>query len=273
MGFDPAPGTIACWDNGECMPRFGNEEWCYNAAEWKQCVTKDWMWCRCKGEQCALDKVDPQHESCEAYCKAKGVREENIYLWLDFSSIDQDDEDGLVRGVNSLALYVCSSDAFVSIDHADYFDRGWCLMECMFADCSKVPRFKFTTRRHLTEARNELLQLRPVQPARPLALAARRRVGLREQLREVGRAELVDVVGLRAEHLARERLQDRRKVLWHRELLAVLGRHAAQRRAATGCAAGAALLLCLAATEQLRFRGSGCRRQESAWCGQAAQIF
>ena len=69
--------------------------------------------------------------------------------------------DGLVRGVNSLALYVCSSDAFVSIDHADYFDRGWCLMECMFADCSKVPRFKFTTRRHLTEARNELLELRP----------------------------------------------------------------------------------------------------------------
>ena len=54
MGFDPAPGVLACWDNGECMPRFGNEEWCYNAAEWKQCVTKDWMWCRCKGEQCAL---------------------------------------------------------------------------------------------------------------------------------------------------------------------------------------------------------------------------
>ena len=100
-------------------------------------------------------------KACEAYCKAKGVGEENIYLWLDFSSIDQDDEDGLVRGVNSLALYVCSSDAFVSIDHADYFDRGWCLMECMFADCSKVPRFKFTTRRHLTEARNELLELRP----------------------------------------------------------------------------------------------------------------
>ena len=53
-------------------------------------------------------------KACEAYCKAKGVREENIYLWLDFSSIDQDDEDGLVRGVNSLALYVCSSDAFCS---------------------------------------------------------------------------------------------------------------------------------------------------------------
>ena len=76
MGFEPAPGTIACWDNGECMPRFGNEEWCYNAAEWKQCVTKDWMWCRCKGEQCALDKVDPSHESCEAYCKEEWGGEE-----------------------------------------------------------------------------------------------------------------------------------------------------------------------------------------------------
>ena len=39
--------------------RVRGTRWCYNAAEWKQCVTKDWMWCRCKGEQCALDKVDP----------------------------------------------------------------------------------------------------------------------------------------------------------------------------------------------------------------------
>ena len=96
----------------------------------------------------------------QAYCKAKGVREEQLYLWLDFSSIDQDDEDGLVRGVNSLALYVCSSDAFVSIDHADYFDRGWCLMVHV-RRLLEGPALKFTTRRHLTEARNELWELRP----------------------------------------------------------------------------------------------------------------
>ena len=57
---------------------------------------------------------------------------------------DQDDDTLLVKGVNSLALYVCSCDAFISIDHADYFDRGWCLMECMFADASKTPRYIFT---------------------------------------------------------------------------------------------------------------------------------
>ena len=31
------------------------------------------------------------------------------------------------------------------------FDRGWCLMECMFADPSKVPRFIFTKANSLQE--------------------------------------------------------------------------------------------------------------------------
>ena len=71
-GLQPGACTIACWDNGECMPRFGNEEWCYNAAEWKQCVTKDWMWCRCKGEQCALDKVDPRTSRARRTARRRG---------------------------------------------------------------------------------------------------------------------------------------------------------------------------------------------------------
>ena len=82
--------------------------------------------------------------ACNQYMKSEGVAEKNLYIWLDFSSVDQDDDTLLVKGVNSLALYVCSCDAFISIDHADYFDRGWCLMECMFADCSKTPRYIFS---------------------------------------------------------------------------------------------------------------------------------
>ena len=82
--------------------------------------------------------------ACNAYMKSEGVAEKNLYIWLDYSSVDQDDDTLLVKGVNSLALYVCSCDAFISIDHADYFDRGWCLMECMFADCSKTPRYIFS---------------------------------------------------------------------------------------------------------------------------------
>ena len=62
-------------------------------------------------------------------------------MWVDFCCIEQDDFEELIRGVNSLALYVCSVDAFVTIEHEVYFDRGWCLMECLFADSCKVPRF------------------------------------------------------------------------------------------------------------------------------------
>ena len=82
--------------------------------------------------------------SCSAYAELNSIDENNIYIWLDFSSVDQDDDDELIKGVNSLALYVCSSDAFISIDHADYFNRGWCLMECMFADAAKAPRYTLT---------------------------------------------------------------------------------------------------------------------------------
>ena len=99
--------------------------------------------------------------AAEAYAKMEGIDLDKVYIWFDLACVEQDDLAELVRGVNALGLYITACDAFVSIDHADYFDRGWCLMECMFADCSKVPRFKFTTRRHLTEARNELLELRP----------------------------------------------------------------------------------------------------------------
>ena len=89
--------------------------------------------------------------ACKAYMTKTSTPEANVYIWLDYSSVDQDSDELLVKGVNSLALYVCSADAFISIDHADYFDRGWCLMECMFADCSKTPRYIFTKENVLKE--------------------------------------------------------------------------------------------------------------------------
>merc|ERR1711924_583996 len=55
--------------------------------------------------------------------------------------VDQDDVQELTRGVNSLGLYVCSCSAFITIEHESYFDRGWCLLECLYADTSKVPRY------------------------------------------------------------------------------------------------------------------------------------
>ena len=43
--------------------------------------------------------------------------------------VDQDDVPELTRGVNSLGLYVASCDAFITIEHPEYFSRGWCLRE------------------------------------------------------------------------------------------------------------------------------------------------
>merc|ERR1712185_583186 len=44
----------------------------------------------------------------------------------------------------------------ITIEHEVYFDRGWCLMECLFADSSKVPRFIY---RHLEREEGELGEL------------------------------------------------------------------------------------------------------------------
>ena len=79
-----------------------------------------------------------------AWAELKGVATENIYLWIDYASVEQDDVLELTRGVSSLGLYVASCDAFITIEHDSYFDRGWCLMECVYADASKVPRFLMT---------------------------------------------------------------------------------------------------------------------------------
>ena len=38
-------------------------------------------------------------------------------MWVDFCCIEQDDFEELIRGVNSLGLYVCSCDAFITIEH------------------------------------------------------------------------------------------------------------------------------------------------------------
>ena len=69
------------------------------------------------------------------------VPEEQIYIWIDYACVDQDDVPELTRGVNSLGLYVTSTDAFITIEHDSYFGRGWCLLECLYADTSKVPRY------------------------------------------------------------------------------------------------------------------------------------
>ena len=76
-----------------------------------------------------------------AYATKEQIDVAQVYIWFDVASIEQDDLAELVRGVNALGLYIASCDAFVSIDHAEYWDRAWCLMEQEFARCAGAPRF------------------------------------------------------------------------------------------------------------------------------------
>ena len=106
-------------------------------------------WLTPVGDPASPDDADlTKYKACTAAARAwassQGVAEEQLYIWIDYSCIEQDDVPELLRGVNSLGLYVCSSDAFITIEHDAYFERGWCLMECLFADASKVPRFLMT---------------------------------------------------------------------------------------------------------------------------------
>jgi hypothetical protein len=60
-----------------------------------------------------------------------------IFAWIDFASIEQDDGAKLIKGVNSLPLYVQCADIFISLsDHVEYYERAWCRLECLFAKAS-----------------------------------------------------------------------------------------------------------------------------------------
>lgn len=62
---------------------------------------------------------------------AHHVNEQDLYLWVDFHSVDQDAPQ---KGVNSLPLYIQCSDVFVSLaSQEEYWTRAWCLLECLFA--------------------------------------------------------------------------------------------------------------------------------------------
>ena len=76
--------------------------------------------------------------AAEAYAKQEGVDLDKVYIWFDLACVEQDDLAELVRGVNALGLYITACDAFVSIDHPEYWSRAWCLVEQEFARCAGV---------------------------------------------------------------------------------------------------------------------------------------
>ena len=79
--------------------------------------------------------------AAEAYGKLEGIELDKIYIWFDLACVEQDDLAELLRGVNALGLYITACDAFVSIDHPEYWSRAWCLVEQEFARCAGVKRY------------------------------------------------------------------------------------------------------------------------------------
>ena len=109
--------------------------------------------------------ISPVRKAARAWAAREGVAEELLYIWIDYASVDQvsstsspphisrylpylpisplylpyispisllylsyisqDDLAELTKGVNSLGLFVCSADAFITIEHPEYFSRGW----------------------------------------------------------------------------------------------------------------------------------------------------
>ena len=64
-----------------------------------------------------------------------------LFLWMDWPCIEQDVKADLIRGVNSLGLYAASCDAFIAVDHAEYWRRAWCRMEIAFAGAAQTKMF------------------------------------------------------------------------------------------------------------------------------------
>jgi len=65
----------------------------------------------------------------------------NIWMWVDYSCIDQDNRLEAVRGIMSLPLTVLASDAFLALVSPDYSSRAWCLSEVSYAATGFIPQF------------------------------------------------------------------------------------------------------------------------------------
>lgn len=55
-----------------------------------------------------------------------GCKPQDLYVWNDFSCVDQSSP---LPGVQALPLYQMACDAFVLVEHPQYFDRAWCRTE------------------------------------------------------------------------------------------------------------------------------------------------
>jgi hypothetical protein len=87
-----------------------------------------------------LKKNDPDDESdtkylrlCEALSEMpsrwQSYSVDDLYLWIDFACVDQDDRNLKVVNVENLPIYVACSDSVFKVDHPEYWERAWCRLE------------------------------------------------------------------------------------------------------------------------------------------------
>ena len=82
---------------------------------------------------------------CDWYEKIYSQKDtRKLYFWIDWCCMDQDNKDDqLERGVQSLPLYVSVCNDFLCYETHDYFDRAWCILERVisyaFTYAGKIP--------------------------------------------------------------------------------------------------------------------------------------
>ena len=104
--------------------------------------------------------------AARAWAAIEKVDETDVYVWFDFCSVEQDDFTEMVACINALGLYIACSDAFVSFEHPEYWGRAWCLIEQLFGDAVRVPRYEIEAASGELKIRNDgkVLEQKMVDP-------------------------------------------------------------------------------------------------------------
>lgn len=79
--------------------------------------------------------------SCERLCEHEGIKPDELYVWIDYSSIPQLNTHTKRMSIGSLAVYSSVCKYFVCVapsteghaarifDESSYSKRGWCRLE------------------------------------------------------------------------------------------------------------------------------------------------
>jgi len=86
----------------------------------------------------------------------------DIYLWIDYSCVPQDNPLESRKAINALPVYIRLSHAFLVIHHPEYLSRAWCLVEALTA------KQRFTSDRRVVFKEGKLAQIEFPRDLNPL---------------------------------------------------------------------------------------------------------